>query len=333
MNIFSGIEYEVLRDVDLNRKYDGIEYDSRKVKENYIFVALEGANVDGHDYIDSAVKNGATCIIVSRRVEMKHKVSYVLIDEIRHKLGYIASNFYEWPQRKLKIIGVTGTNGKTSSTYMIEKLMGDTPITRIGTIEYKIGDEVFEAVNTTPESLDLIKIFDKTLKKKIEYVVMEVSSHSLEIGRVDVLDKKGIVKAIDTVVNEFIECEKEKTDIVDTAIVKVDDDTLKDILKDEGILESFEFVRENQDKLKEIIKNMKVVEFNGRKIEDSNDNENKVKIEIPDEVLNMKSETVLSIRGNREYYKKFKMFVASLGIPLVDFTNYLFYFAMNKMTK
>ena len=72
MNIFSGVEYEVLRDVDLDRKYDGIEYDSRKVKENYIFVALEGANVDGHDYIDSAVKNGATCIIVSRKVEMKH---------------------------------------------------------------------------------------------------------------------------------------------------------------------------------------------------------------------------------------------------------------------
>ena len=119
---------------------------------------------------------------------MKHNVSYVLIEEIRHKLGYIASNFYEWPQRKLKIIGVTGTNGKTSSTYMIEKLMGDIPVTRIGTIEYKVGDEVFDAVNTTPESLDLIKIFDKTLKKKIEYVVMEVSSHSLELGRVDVID-------------------------------------------------------------------------------------------------------------------------------------------------
>ena len=68
--------------------------------------------------------------------------------------------------KDLKLVGVTGTNGKTSSTYMIEKLMGDIPITRIGTIEYKIGDEVFEAVNTTPESLDLIKIFDKTLKKK-----------------------------------------------------------------------------------------------------------------------------------------------------------------------
>ena len=150
-------------------------------------------------------------------------------------------------------------------------------------------------------------------------------------GREDVLSKNGIVKAIDTVVNEFIEYEE--MDIVDSANVKIDDGTLKDILKDEGILESFEFVRDNQDKLKEIIKSMQVVEFNGRKIEDSNDNENKVKIEIPDEVLNMKSETVLSIRGNREYYKKFKMFVASLGIPLVDFTNYLFYFAMNKMIK
>jgi len=188
MNIFSGIEYKVLKDINLDRKYDGIEYDSRKIKENYIFVAFEGSNVDGHDYIDSAVKNGATCIIVSKKVEMRHNISYVLVEDIRHKLGYIASNFYEWPQRKLKIIGVTGTNGKTSSTYMIEKLMGDIPITRIGTIEYKIGDEVFEAVNTTPESLDLIKIFDKTLKKRIEYVVMEVSSHSLEIGRVEVVD-------------------------------------------------------------------------------------------------------------------------------------------------
>jgi len=151
-------------------------------------------------------------------------------------------------------------------------------------------------------------------------------------GKEDIFNKNGIVKAIDTAVLEIKEYEN--CDIIDNASVTVDDDTLKDILKDEGILESFEFVRDNKDKLKEIIKNMQVVEFNGRKIEDSNDNENgKVKIDIPDEVLNMKSETVLSIRGNREYYKKFKMFVASLGIPLVDFTNYLFYFAMNKMIK
>lgn len=188
MNIFSGIEYKILKDIKLDRKYEGIEYDSRKIKKNYVFVALEGANVDGHKFIDDAVKNGATCIIVSKEVELKYNVSYVLVDNVRYKLGYIASNFFEWPQRKLKIIGITGTNGKTSSTYMIEKLIGDIPVTRIGTIEYKIGNERFDAVNTTPESLDLIKIFHKTLEKKIMYVVMEVSSHSLELGRVDAID-------------------------------------------------------------------------------------------------------------------------------------------------
>ena len=188
MDIFSGIEHRILKEVDLNREYSGIEYDSRKIKKDYIFVALDGANVDGHNFIDSAVENGATCIIVSKEVELKHNVSYVLVENLRQKLGYIASNFFDWPQRKLKIVGVTGTNGKTSSTYMIEKLMGDTPLTRIGTIEYKIGNEVFEAVNTTPESLDLIKIFYKSVKKNIEYVIMEVSSHSLEMGRVEVID-------------------------------------------------------------------------------------------------------------------------------------------------
>ncbi|MDD7410554.1 UDP-N-acetylmuramoyl-L-alanyl-D-glutamate--2,6-diaminopimelate ligase [Fusobacterium gastrosuis] len=188
MNIFSGIEYRVLKNIDLEREYCGIEYDSRKIKENFIFIALEGANVDGHNYIDVAVKNGATCIIVSKEVELKHNVSYVMIENLRQKLGYIASNFFGWPQKKLTIVGVTGTNGKTSSTYMIEKLLGNKKITRIGTIEYKIDDEVIEAVNTTPESLDLIKIFDKSLKKGIDCVIMEVSSHSLELGRVETLD-------------------------------------------------------------------------------------------------------------------------------------------------
>lgn len=188
MNIFSGLEYRVLKDVNLDREYSGIEYDSRKIKENFIFVALDGTNVDGHSFIDAAVEKGATCIVVSKEVELKHNVSYVLIEDLRQKLGYIVSNYFNWPQKKLKIIGVTGTNGKTSTTYMLEKLLGDKKITRIGTIEYKIDDEVIEAVNTTPESLDLIKIFDKSLKKNIDYVIMEVSSHSLELGRVATLD-------------------------------------------------------------------------------------------------------------------------------------------------
>ncbi|WP_022818852.1 UDP-N-acetylmuramoyl-L-alanyl-D-glutamate--2,6-diaminopimelate ligase [Fusobacterium russii] len=188
MNIFSGIEYKILKDVNVERNYSGIEYDSRKIEENFVFIALDGANVDGHNFIDAAVEKGATCVVVSKEVELKHNVSYVLVQNLRQKLAYIASNYFAWPQKNLKIIGVTGTNGKTSSTYMIEKLLGNVKTTRIGTIEYKIDDEVIEAVNTTPESLDLIKILDKSVKKGIRYIIMEVSSHSLELGRVETLE-------------------------------------------------------------------------------------------------------------------------------------------------
>lgn len=188
-NIFKNVKYEILKNINLGKNiFSGIEYDSRKIKKNNIFVALEGANVDGHDYLDKAVENGATCLIVSKRVELKYNVNYILVENLRKNLSLIASNFYDYPQKKLKIIGITGTNGKTSTTYMLEKLLSKQNITRIGTIEYKIGEEVFEAVNTTPESLDLIKIFDKSLKKNIDTVIMEVSSHSLELGRVETVD-------------------------------------------------------------------------------------------------------------------------------------------------
>ncbi|PID67195.1 MAG: UDP-N-acetylmuramoyl-L-alanyl-D-glutamate--2,6-diaminopimelate ligase [Fusobacteriales bacterium] len=187
-NILKGVEYKILKSIDLDEKYSGMEYDSRKIKEGNIFIALEGSNVDGHNYIDKAIENGATCIIVSKEINLAHEINYILVENLRQNLSVIASNFYDYPQRKLKIIGVTGTNGKTSTTYMLEKLLSKQKITRIGTIEYKIGDEVFEAINTTPESLDLIKIFYKSLKKNIDTVIMEVSSHALELGRVSTVE-------------------------------------------------------------------------------------------------------------------------------------------------
>ena len=185
MNIFEGLDYKVLKEVNKNFIYDGIEYDSRKIKNNFIFVALEGNTVDGHDYIDKAVLNGATCIIVSKKVEIKYDVNYYLVENLRENLSIIASNFYDYPQNKLTIIGVTGTNGKTTSTYMIEKLLGEEKVSRIGTIEYKIGNEVINAPNTTPESAELIKLMYMSYNKGIKYIVMEVSSHSLELGRVN----------------------------------------------------------------------------------------------------------------------------------------------------
>ncbi len=185
-NIFLGVEHTVLNQGKA-RKHKEIEYDSRKIKRGGIFAALEGFSVDGHEFIDVAIEKGAAMVIVSKDVEIKYpEVTYIKVENLRNKLGIIASNFYDWPQRKMKIVGVTGTNGKTTTTYIIETIIGN--CSRIGTIEYKIGDAVFPAPNTTPESLDIVKMCAKSLEVGIDKLVMEVSSHALELGRVDMLD-------------------------------------------------------------------------------------------------------------------------------------------------
>jgi UDP-N-acetylmuramoyl-L-alanyl-D-glutamate--2,6-diaminopimelate ligase len=184
--LFEGLEYKIINE-GLKKEYTGIEYDSRKIKKDNIFFALEGSTFDGHNFIEKAVENGATMVVVSKDVEICNKdVTFIKVENTRNIMGKVASVFYEHPEKKVKIIGVTGTNGKTTSTYILESIIGR--VSRIGTVEYKIGDEVFASVNTTPESLDLIKILNLTAKKGIEYLVMEVSSHSLEMGRVEMLD-------------------------------------------------------------------------------------------------------------------------------------------------
>lgn len=188
MNILEGISYKILKDKNLNldnSNFSGLETDSRKIQENFIFIAIEGYTVDGHNFIDEAVKNGAKLIIVSKIIELKNDVSYILIENIKEQIAFIASNFYEYPQNKIKMIGITGTNGKTTSSYMIEKLLGEENCARFGTIEYKIGNEIIKAPNTTPEASELIKLISMAYEKKLKYVVMEVSSHALDLGRVN----------------------------------------------------------------------------------------------------------------------------------------------------
>jgi UDP-N-acetylmuramoyl-L-alanyl-D-glutamate--2,6-diaminopimelate ligase len=184
--ILKNIEYKILNS-GKEMEYTGMEYDSRKISAGNIFAALDGSVVDGHDYIEKAVSLGAKCILVSKTVEiLNREITYILVEDLRLHLGIIASNFYNWPQKNLKVIGVTGTNGKTTITYILDEILKNTM--RIGTVEYKIGEEIIPAPNTTPESLDLVKMCKKAVDKNIEYLVMEVSSHALEMGRVEMLD-------------------------------------------------------------------------------------------------------------------------------------------------
>jgi len=184
--ILKNIDYIVLNRGENNIKYVNIEYDSRLVKKNGIFIALDGFKLDGHNYIESAIKNGAKCILVSKDVPIIDKsITYIKIENLRYKLGKIGLNYYGELLDKINLIGITGTNGKTTSTYIIEHILGES--SRIGTIEYKVGDEIIEAKNTTPESLDIVKLINKTVCKNIKNMVMEVSSHALELGRVDML--------------------------------------------------------------------------------------------------------------------------------------------------
>ena len=190
--IFENVKYEVIN-TGKEFKINDIHYDSRKIRENDTFCALIGALADGHDYIEKAIQNGAKLVIVEKKdiAVIDSDVTFVYVENLRRHMGTIASNFFGWPQNKLKIIGITGTNGKTTSSYIIDNMLEKT--SRIGTTGYKILDEEIEAPNTTPESLDLVKLLEKSVKKGVEYFIMEVSSHALEIGRVNMLEFDSVI--------------------------------------------------------------------------------------------------------------------------------------------
>lgn len=191
-DILNNVNYEIINK-GKEFKINEIHYDSRKIKENDVFCAMIGAITDGHDYIEKALEKGAKLIIVENKdIKITNKdITYIYVESLRKKLGIIASNFYKWPQNKIKILGITGTNGKTTSSYILDNMLEKT--SRIGTIGYKILNEEIEAPNTTPESLDLVKLIAKSVEKGVKYFIMEVSSHALEIGRVDMLEFDSVI--------------------------------------------------------------------------------------------------------------------------------------------
>lgn len=169
-----------------SRLIENMAYDSRVVGPASLFVCLHGAHVDGHDYIDRAIHSGAVAVLVDKAVSVDGDVTVITVDDTRKAMQLLAPFFYDYPARKLRMIGVTGTNGKTTTTYLLASILkvAGFKVGVIGTIQTLVGDNVLPVKNTTPDVIDLQQILVKMVAAKLDYVVMEVSSHALAMQRV-----------------------------------------------------------------------------------------------------------------------------------------------------
>ena len=163
----------------------GISYDSRKTKQGDAFVAISGFETDGYKFIPSAIANGAAVIICDRAPQ--EDIPYVLVEDCRYALAIMSKNYFGAPAESMKVIGITGTNGKTTTTYLLKHLLEHTlgaKVGLVGTNGNMIGDEFIHTERTTPESFELQRLFREMADAGCTHVVMEVSSHSLVLNRV-----------------------------------------------------------------------------------------------------------------------------------------------------
>lgn len=187
--LFTGIDIEVLQG-NIDVEVSGIAYDSRRVQPGFAFMCIPGFQTDGHIYAAQAVQAGAAALIVERRIEITSPCPMVLVKNIRQVLPVLASRFYGRPSRGLRVVGVTGTNGKTTTTHLIKAILEEAghKVGLLGTLYAEWNGVQDKIANTTPESLELEHFMRRVLDDGGEYVVMEVSSHALDLGRVREID-------------------------------------------------------------------------------------------------------------------------------------------------
>mgnify|MGYP003370559804 CR=1 FL=1 len=184
VKLLERLEYTCLQG-SLDKDVTDIVNDSRKVSEGSLFFCIKGAVSDGHQYVPDVVKKGAKVLVVQDEVEAPEDVTVIRVKDSRYAMAYIAAAWYEYPAEKLKVIGITGTKGKTTTTYMIKSILeaAGHKVGLIGTIEAIIGDKVIPARNTTPESTTVQAYFAQMLEAGCDCVVMEVSSQGLMLHR------------------------------------------------------------------------------------------------------------------------------------------------------
>lgn len=170
---------------NIQQEVSGIVYDSRKVVKNSLFVCIKGALSDGHKFANQAIKAGASVLIVEDDITAPENITIVKVENSRYALAYISAEYFGNPAEKLKVIGITGTKGKTTTTYLVKSILENSghKCGLIGTIETIIGNEIIKANNTTPESYILQEYFSKMVAAGCDCVVMEVSSQGLMLHR------------------------------------------------------------------------------------------------------------------------------------------------------
>lgn len=179
---------------DMNIGVAGVTFDSRKVKKDFLFVAVKGTQSDGHAFINTAIKNGAIAVISEKLPDsLSPSVTYVTVKNSARALGVAAANFYNNPSSKLKLVGVTGTNGKTTVATLLYKLFTSLghPTGLLSTVENRIKDEVIVSTHTTPDAIQINELLIKMVEAKCTHCFMEVSSHAVDQGRIEGLDFVG----------------------------------------------------------------------------------------------------------------------------------------------
>jgi len=237
--LISGIDSCIFEGNDVDIKH--ITYNSKDVIEGSLFICIEGFKADGHHFAQEAVDRGAKALIISKDININGDVTLVKVNDTRKAMAIIASNFYKKPAEKMKIIGITGTNGKTTSTFMMKSILEayGQKIGLIGTIYNIIGDKIIEAKRTTPESLDLQCLFKEMADNNCTYCVMEVSSHSLELDRVYGIDfEVGIFTNLTQdhldfhkTMENYFKAKLKLFDRAKNAIINIDDDYGKEALR------------------------------------------------------------------------------------------------------
>ncbi len=165
----------------------GITHDSRKVKKGYVFIAIKGHKLNGHDFIADAIEKGAIALVVEKRTEVTTQIPQIIVPNTRQALAFISSCFYGKPSTKMTVIGITGTNGKTTTSYFTKSIIhaSGNDAGLIGTIQYQIGKRIIPAQETTPESVEIQSYLSEMVKSHIKYAVIEASSHALSQHRLD----------------------------------------------------------------------------------------------------------------------------------------------------